>query len=151
MNYYSRLVAQGLLRPINQFSPALMGLFTFLWGVWLLMPQWSAFESARVFRFIDSLPEWAWGATAAVVGILIVVFTALERFTPLYRSLLASNVLFGIVSWFTWWGDWQNTAGLVYMAIAMYAGYLYLNVKINYAKKEYHSHTIMLVMRIRNK
>lgn len=124
-------VAVGLLGPINPYVSILLGILTFFWGLWLALP-FNTFGSAAVYSKMDQFaPEWLWAFWAMCVG-LVSVYTILRR-----KSKMLSKA-HGFTSWhwatvsaMMWWGNWQNTAGLTYTFISLYAVFCYLNVKVN--------------------
>jgi hypothetical protein len=130
------VLAKGLLAPVNPYFTALLGVFTFLWGLFVLCPTWDVFFRAGVYsKALGIAPEWAWGAWATVCGacILIAVYRGPIR-------LFTASLGFAIWHWATvagmlWWGDWQNTAGLTYSLIGCYAIIMYLNIRVNFHKK----------------
>jgi len=127
-------LAMGLLRPINPYASILLGIFTFIWGLWLQMP-WGSFDGARLFSMMDRLaPEWAWGTFAMAVGALNIYTITRKKKKLLARSHGLATWHWGLVSLMMWLGDWQNTGGLTYSFIAIYASYCFLNVKINNVK-----------------
>ena len=128
-------IAQGLLRPINPYSTLILGFFTALWGLWVLLPQWSVFEHAQLFsRMAQFCPEWAWGSWAMTAGILIIVGVARGFYKSLSWALGFTVWHWATVASMLWWGDWQNTGGLTYTAIAVFTTYAYLNIKVNQVK-----------------
>lgn len=132
MNRLERL-ARGLLKPMNPYASSILGMLTLMWGIWIVNPFWSVFASANVWhRAMQFAPEWAWGTWATVAGgaILFALFKGSTKW-------VARTLGFGIWHWWTvsgmlWWGDWQNTAGLTYMFIAIYTTFSYLNIKTNF-------------------
>lgn len=144
-----RNIALGLLKPINPFTPFLLGVYTLLWGLWLISPFWLTFGSARLFHFMGGFaPEWAWGIWSVVAGISVCVHTAKQNFCGMSRSLGFLFWHWFTVAWLLWIGDWQNTAGLTYSTIAAYSAYLFLNVRINFYGKVSNWH---IVERLRRK
>lgn len=128
-------VARGVLRPINPYATVLLGIYTLLWGLWLISPFWNTFGRADLFRHASEFaPEWAWGSWSFVAGATVVAAIFRGRFSWLSFAL-------AFISWHWWtigslllWGDWQNTGGLTYLFIAIYSTYAYLNIEINYVK-----------------
>lgn len=132
-------LATGLLKPMNPNGAALLGLLTFFWGIWVVNPFWHVFVSADVYmRALEFAPEWAWGTWATATGIAIMCAVWHRDAVMLSRA-----ACFSVWHWFTvsvmmWWGDWQNTAGLVYMFIGFYAVFVFLNIRVNYVRQGIH-------------
>lgn len=125
-------MAVGLLRPINPYASILLGIFTFLWGLWLALPFETFGRAAALYsKMADIAPEWAWGAWSMAVGIITVVTITLKKKRWLSRAHAFSTWHWGTVSLMMWWGDWQNTGPVTYTMIAVYSAFLYLNVKVN--------------------
>lgn len=136
MGQMLKTVAFGLLRPINKFSPVLLGMFTSLWGLWLISPFWHTFTTAPLWsKMHEFAPEWAWGTWSLTAGMLVSWYTATEQHVAQARALCFIVFHWLAVGWLMWFGDWKNTGGLTYSAIALYAAFLFLNVRINYAHK----------------
>lgn len=127
----------ALFRPINKAAISIMGTFTVLWGFWVGNPFWTVFTQAPLFHVMAWLaPEWAWGLTALVVGITM-LYGVIKMS---YKSLRA-----GAMSGFYFWtfasinffiGDWKNTGGITLAMIALYCGFIALNLSINREKIE---------------
>ena len=131
-------IVQGMLRPINPYSTVILGVFTALWGMWVLLP-WPVFEHAALFSRMDQFaPEWAWGGWATLCGLLIVFALMDGDKKPLSFALGFAVWHWWTVSYMLWWGDWQNTGGLTYSFIAIFTTYAYLNFKINFIRNDEH-------------
>jgi len=121
---------------MNPYGSTLLGLLTFMWGLWIVNPFWSVFSRAGVYgKAMDFAPEWAWGTWSTICGLAILC--ALWRSSSVW---LARASGFAVWHWFTisgmlWWGDWQNTAGLTYMFIGLYSVFAYLNIRVNFVKQ----------------
>ena len=135
MNRIER-IACGLIKPINPYASVLLGIMTFMWGLWVVNPFWEVFTRAAVYsKAIEFAPEWAWGTWSTTCGLTIIL--ALVKHSPVW-VVRASG--FAIWHWFTvsgmlWWGDWQNTAGLAYLFVGLYAVYVFLNIKVNWVRQ----------------
>lgn len=132
--HVERIVA-GLLRPINPYATGILGLLTFSWGVWIVNPMWSVFQSAPVFsRALEFAPEWAWGSWATACGAIILFAVMTGKFKTLSFALGFAIWHWSTVAGMLWWGDWHNTGGLTYSFIALWTTYAWLNIKINYVR-----------------
>lgn len=121
-----------LLAPINPNSIIFLGVYTILWGLWLIAPMWDVFTAAALFSQMHALaPEWVWGTIAVVSGIA----TAYGAIKPSYTTLTVGAMI-GCLHWLNvsimfFIGDWHNTGGITALAISIFAAYIYLNVKVN--------------------
>lgn len=136
MHHRVERLASGMLAPMNPYVSSVLGLFTLLWGLFVLNPLHAAFERAAIYsKAIELAPEWAWGTWAAVCGICVLCSIFFGR-----AKMLARSLGFATWHWFTiagmcWWGDWQNTAGLTYTFISIYGMLAFLNIRVNYVKQ----------------
>lgn len=123
-----------MLRPVNKYSPLFMGFLTFVWGLWLVNPNVDTFDSAPVFsKMAEIAPEGSWGLWAIVLGWATISTTIKKNYDALAVILVGTTWLWSVIAGFMWWGDWTNTAGIVYTFIAIHSCFLYLNIKINYS------------------
>lgn len=135
MNRIER-IAHGLIKPMNPYASVWLGIMTFMWGLWVVNPFWQVFTRANVYsKALEFAPEWAWGTWSTLCGITLIV--ALIKHSPCWVVRAAG---FAIWHWFTvsgmlWWGDWQNTAGLTYMFVGLYAVYVFLNIRVNWVRQ----------------
>jgi hypothetical protein len=96
---------------------------------------WDVFSRGALFsKALSFAPEWAWGCWATFCGYLIVLSVLTGYYKWLARALGFAVWHWSVIAGMLWWGDWQNTGGLSYTFIAMYALYAYYNIKINYVK-----------------
>lgn len=128
-------IREAMFRPINTAAIGILGVFSLLWGVWVSNPIWSVFERAEIFEGMQFwFPEWVWGVAAIAVGVSMLYGVASNNFKSLRAGALTGFYfwLFASISFFV--GDWRNTGGITLMMIALYCGYVALNLSIN---KEY--------------
>jgi hypothetical protein len=125
-------LATKMLEPVNTAAIIILGAYTTIWGLWVANPFWTVFTQAHLYDWMNRLmPEWAWGLIAIVVG-LMMVYGVLRHS---YRSL----TLGALVGYFHWLaiaimyfgGDWQNTGGITSLIIAIYSGFIWLNITRN--------------------
>jgi hypothetical protein len=126
-------LAGALLKPINPAASVILGVYTILWGLWVVNPLWSVFVRAPLYSVMASLaPEWAWGCFALLCG-SVMAYGATKRS---YRALTnGAAVVFThwiIVGLCYFLGDWQSTGGITSICIAVYAAFVYLNIRVNY-------------------
>jgi len=126
-------LAEALLLPITTASVLMLGLYTLLWGLWVANPFWSVFGTAELFGYLAQLaPEAFWGCVAIVCG-LVITFGALKRrYKPL--TVGASTAFFHwlMIAIFYFLGDPLNTGGITSLVFALYAAFLYLNLRVNF-------------------
>lgn len=125
-------IKQAMFRPINTAAISIMGAYTLLWGLWVGNPWWTVFDTAQLFNFMTVImPEWAWGTVAIIAGIAMLYGVAKDSYGALKNGALSGFYfwLFASINFFL--GDWQNTGGITLLMIAIYCGYIALNLHIN--------------------
>jgi hypothetical protein len=125
--------ADALLKPVNKAAIVLLGFYTVLWGLWVANPFWDAFASAAIFSKLGLLaPEVFWGCLAIFCG-LVTIRGAWRRS---YRALVIGAGTAGwhwfMISIFYFLGDWTNTGGITSLTFAIYAAFIYLNIRVNH-------------------
>lgn len=129
-------IVVGLLKPINPYGASLLGYLTLLWGIWIVNPLWHVFDSSRVYnKALELAPEWAWGTWAVVCGLGLIAAVHMRSTRLLACTSGFAIWHWGIVSVMMWWANWHDTAGLVYMFIALYSIFVFLNIKVNYVNR----------------
>ena len=131
-------LAKALLLPINPAAVIILGLYTVTWGLWVVNPFWTVFTQAPLYSAMSALapdmipPEYFWGTIAVVCGIII-VYGALKRY---YRALIVGATVAGwhwfMIAVLYFVGDWQNTGGITSLCFAVYAAFIYLNIRVNF-------------------
>lgn len=125
-------VAETILRPLNPTLIIVLGVYTVLWGLWILIPLWMVFPLAPHYAIMAALaPEWFWGVIAIVAG----CFTIHGALRPKYRNLKWGAIV-GFFHWTTigflyLFASWQSTSWLSAFAFATYCGLIWLNIKVN--------------------
>lgn len=125
-------LARALLKPINTTGIIILGIYTTVWGLWIANPFWSVFNRAPMFNEMASLaPEWAWGLMAIIAG-LVIVYSAIRQS---YRTLTIGSLVaawhWAAIATFYFVADWMNTGGITCLMIAVYATFVYLNIRVN--------------------
>lgn len=132
-------IKEAMFRPINKAASGILGVLSLLWGFWVANPFWSVFNSAEVYEILNWLAaEWVWGIIPMFIGFAMLFGMKRDKFNFLLYGNQAGFYywLFASICFFI--GDWHNTAGVVYLIIAIYSGYVALNLSIN---KDYYLET----------
>lgn len=124
-------LGREILQPINTAAIMILGVFTVLWGTWVFLPFWDVFTRAPAYHYFLIFPEWIWGGIAIAAGVAM-IYGVLKSS---YRSLTTGSMV-GFLHWFVimaffFAGDWQNTGGVTYLMIAVYCGFIWLNLRVN--------------------
>lgn len=136
-NLFQRL-AEALLEPINTAAIVLLGIFTVLWGVWVVVPFWNVFSSAKLYSLLVVFhpwfisPEVFWGCIAIIFGMITIVGAMKRTYHALLFGSIAAGWQWFMMGIFYFIGDWHNTGGLISLGLATYAVFIYLNVRVNY-------------------
>lgn len=126
-------LAEALLLPINPAAVIILGIYTVVWGAWVANPLWEVFNHAVLYTKMASfMPEYAWGILAIVMG-SVTIYGALKRHYPaLVRGAATSGFFWFAVSIFYFVGDWASTGGITALVFAVYAMFIYLNIRVNF-------------------
>src|SRR6478735_7519227 len=125
-------IKASMFRPINKSASIILGITSIFWGFWVANPFWWVFDSAEVYHVLNALaPEWVWGAVPAIIGALMVFGVARNHFTVLLGAVRMGFYFWTFTAACFFVGDWQNTAGVIYTMVALYCGYVALNLSIN--------------------
>lgn len=116
-----------------EFSEFFVGLFTLLWGLWLLNPLLDTFTSSPSFRAMLELgPEWVWGLVTATIGGLQLAALIADR--PQARKHLAMLLvlLWMFVSGTFAYANVATTAAIAYPMIAFCAAWVRVRLALRY-------------------
>lgn len=131
-------LAGALLKPINPAASVILGVYTVLWGLWVVNPLWSVFARAPLYSVMAQLaPEWVWGCFALICGSLMIYGATKRSYRALTNGAGIVNFHWTIVGLCYLFGDWQSTGGITALCIAFYAGFVYLNIRVNYKGKKH--------------
>lgn len=125
-------MAVSLLRPINPSIIIILGVYTVVWGLWIINPWWHVLASAPLYSQMARLaPEVVWGGIAILSG-AITIRGALK---PSFKNLQLGSFI-GFFHWFAisilyFLGDWTNTGGITALAFALYSAIIWVNIKVN--------------------
>lgn len=126
-------MACALLRPINPAVIIFLGVYTTLWGFWVASPLWDVFPRAELFGTLAVIaPEWAWGCLAMACGAVTIYGAVKRRYGSLVRGAFVSGWCWSMISIFYFIGDPLSTGGITALAFAVYAGFVYLNIRVNH-------------------
>lgn len=122
----------ALKKPINTAAISLMAVYTILWGFWVGNPFWDVFEQSTMYdKMSVAFPEAAWGTFALLIGIGMLLGVVVNSKRSLSWGSFVGFMHWLVISGLYVWSDWQNTAGLTGLMVAVYCAYIYLNIKIN--------------------
>lgn len=129
----SEKLAQALLLPINPAAVIILGIYTVVWGLWVANPFWDVFHHAHLYaKMATFMPEWVWGILAISMGV-ITIYGAVKRHYPaLVRGAATSGFFWLVVSIFYFAADWASTGGITALVFAVYAAFIYLNIRVNF-------------------
>ena len=123
---------ETLLRPINPAVIVVLGIYTVVWGLWIMSPFWTVFPHSAAYAIMAEYgTEYLWGSIAVCAG-AIIVRGALK---PVYWNIEIGSW----VSFFFWLaiailfcaGDWHTTGWLSAACFSIYSGLIWLNIRFN--------------------
>lgn len=124
-------IARNMRRPINTAAISILGAYTFLWGLWIALP-WDTFTRGPIYDMMAILaPEPIWGASAMVIGSIILYGVAKNSFTYLRRGALIGFYYWFVISGFYLLGSWESTGWINSAMVAIYCAFVALNLRIN--------------------
>lgn len=124
-------MVNALYRPINRVAAGTLSVYTMLWGLWLSNPFWDVFTQSELYGWLASVAsETTWGLLALGVG-LIMTYGVIKGST----KSLTIGAFVGFLHWLLiaigyFAGDWRNTGGITSVAMAVYCGAIYLNLRV---------------------
>jgi len=126
-------LAQALLLPINPAAVIILGIYTVVWGFWVANPVWEVFSHAILYsKMAAFMPEWVWGLVAIVMGSITIYGAVKRNYAALVRGAATSGFYWLIVCVFYFAGDWASTGGITSLVFAVYAAFIYLNIRVNF-------------------
>lgn len=136
-------LAEALLLPINPAAVILLGIYTVVWGFWVANPFWTVFTQASLYSALASLaPEFFWGTLAIICG-SVTMYGAIKRH---YRPLIiGATTMFWhwlMIAIFYFMGDPLNTGGITALIFAVYAAFIYLNIRVNFKSNKKSTHLL---------
>lgn len=125
--------AEALLKPVNTAAIVILGLYTITWGLWVANPFWSVFPGTQLFSALGLLaPEVFWGTLAVVCGLITVRGAYRRSYRALVIGALTAGAHWSMIAFFYFLGDWTNTGGITSLTFAIYAAFIYLNIRVNH-------------------
>lgn len=129
----SEKLAKALLLPINPAAVILLGIYTVVWGAWVANPFWPVFTHAALYSAMANfMPEWVWGIVAISMGAITIYGAVKRHYAALVRGAASSGLFWFTVSIFYFIGDAANTGGITALIFAVYAAFIYLNIRVNF-------------------
>lgn len=126
-------LAVKLSKPINPSLIVILGLYTVLWGLWILSPFWTVFTQAPVYCAMALImPETCWGILATLAGLFIIKGAVSEEYSKLILGSMVSFLHWLTIAILYFAADWQNTGGITCIMLAAYSAIVWINIKINY-------------------
>jgi hypothetical protein len=124
-------LAENLLQPINPSLIIVLGIYTILWGLWVVNPFWTVFTHSPLYSVLSIGGEYVWGGIVLASGLLITRGAT----KPSYLNLILGSAV-GFLTWLTigifyLLGDWASTGGITALTFATYSLLVYLNIKVN--------------------
>lgn len=127
-------IADSLLKPLNPSVIIILGIYTVVWGLWIINPFWTVFTQAPLYSAMANIaPECVWGAVAIVSGATTIRGAVKPRFENIQLGSLIAFFHWLIIGILYLIGDWQNTGGITSLTFAAYSAIVWVNIKVNRA------------------
>jgi len=125
-------IAVQLTKPINPSVIIILGVYTVLWGIWIINPWFSVFHTAPLFSAMANIAgEWFWGGVAIIAGLVISRGALKPSYANLHFGAFVACLQWLSISILYFACDWHNTGGLTAMTFAVYAAVIWVNIKVN--------------------
>lgn len=129
--YKTDEMARGLRKPINTAAISIMGVYTFVWGLWLALP-WQTFVRSPIYDLMSNLaPELVWGIAAMCIGAVILYGVWNSTYKALLRGALAGFYYWFVVSGFYLIGSWESVGWINAFMVAVYCAFVAINLRVN--------------------
>lgn len=127
-------LADVLLKPVSEAVTAQLGVYTILWGLWVLNPLVDTFTTAPVYSQLLTFIglEWVWALSAIFFGVITLMGLAQHAPRPVFLGAGACALYWFVISIFFFMGDLASTGGISTLFLAVLSTYIYLNCKLNY-------------------
>lgn len=94
----------------------ILGAYTFMWGLWLFMPNWDVFAASSVFDVMNNfMSETWWGLNAMLAGAILALGSSPRA---LIWGSIAGVYNWGVVGTLYWIAEWRSPAWITSYAIA---------------------------------
>lgn len=104
-----------------------------MWGLWVLCPFWDVFAQASFYNALASLaPEEFWGVVAISCGAITTYGAVKRNYRALVNGALAAFWHWLMITIFYLIGNPLDTAALSAGIFAIYAAFVYLNIRVNF-------------------
>jgi hypothetical protein len=125
-------LVKSLLKPINTSIIIILGIYTIVWGLWIIAPWWTVFTTAPLYSAMAGIgSETFWGSTAIIAGTVVTFGAVKPSYRNLHMGAFVACLHWLIIGIFYFIGDWTNTGGITALTFAVYAAVVWVNIKIN--------------------
>lgn len=125
-------VAVSILKPINPSLILILGVYTVVWGMWIINPAWDVFASAALYSQMAHIAnEYVWGGIAIGAGCIISFGAIRSSYVSIQTGAIAAFLHWFTISILYFAGDWMNTGGITALMLAVYSAIVWLNMKVN--------------------
>lgn len=114
-------------QPISRFNILLSGVYSFMWGLWVAVPNWNVFQHSAIYDVLNwAGSEVTWGGVQMLVGIIL-IFATFDSIHWMKWATFAGFVSWTLISLGFLFSDWQNPGMWVAGFIAATNAYMFLN------------------------
>jgi chromate transport protein ChrA len=122
-------MARNLRRPINISAISIMGAYTSLWGVWLLLP-WDSLKMNMSYNTINNV-EPLIGGVAIVIGLLMFYGAWKTSYKALRRGAAAGHYFWFVMTLISLTTCWQCASWITSLMVTIYCVFIAANLKVN--------------------
>jgi len=117
-----------LAKSHTEVGEYILGLFSLLWGIWLLLPVWNTFSINMFSAFLHVAPEEIWGLAAVSLGV-ITIFSAAIKDLPMRKTSTFINIIFWLfISFMFLLATPKTTAIPIYAMLALQSFWRYVKL-----------------------
>ncbi|QMP84180.1 membrane protein [Streptomyces phage Coruscant] len=132
-------LAVNLSKPINTSAISIMALYTFAWGVWLMMP-WKALSISPASNLLRTLaPEPALGIAAILIGSIMFYGVIKNNYRSLRRGATAGFYFWFTIALLNFFSFWRSTGWITAGMVSFYCFFVAVNLRVN-RKKSFDLH-----------
>jgi hypothetical protein len=123
---------QTLLRPINPAVIVVLGIYTVVWGIWIMSPWWAVFPHAAIYGLMAKYgTEYIWGAIAVAAGTIIIRGALKPVYSNIEIGAWTSTIFWLVIAIFYFIGDWHTTGWLSAACFCIYSAIIWVNIRVN--------------------
>ena len=131
-------IEKHVLIPVSPFAVFLVGIYTFLWGLWAALP-FHLFSRAHVYSTLAYIaPERVWGVLFMVCSLFLIYGSTRPRKESVMSASFVGFILWTIITISYMMGDIRSTGFLSAGYMTTVCAWTFLNYSFNWTKMPLH-------------